>query len=149
MRYLAFVTILLLTTAALADPSKITVREALALAGALRSMDGGSKGYEFGSGVIRLKLANDLAIVQAVEASTEKARQSIVREILKGSGAVKIEIGTPEYDNFSTQYNAVLDQSAPGTQDLARVKASDLKLDKNEIPVTVLSAMKPILDIDQ
>lgn len=132
------------------EPAKITIREALALAGALRQVDSGPKGaYEFGSGVLRLKMSNDLSIVQSVEQSAEKARQAIVREILNKSGATKIDVGTPDYDEFSTQYNALLDQPAAGTQDLARVKASELKLDKNEIPVTVLSALKPILDIDQ
>ena len=146
-----------------AEPARITVREALALAQALRNLDGhmtvikqnGSQDqtvmipWEFGSGSLRLRIANDLTIVAAVEASLEKARQSIVKEILKNHDATEIKPGTPEYDQFMKQYAEILEQPAAGAIDLGRIKASELRLDKNEIGVTILQALKPIMDADQ
>jgi hypothetical protein len=152
--------------AAFADEAApITIRDALALATALRNLDGrmqvvkqagGAEGtvmvpWEFGSGALRLRIANDLALVTAVEKKAEDARVAIVKEVLRkmGPGAVGFQQGTPEYDDFMRQYNEVLDGPAPGARDLSRIKASELKLDKNEIPVTVLQALRPILDADQ
>ena len=142
--------------------SKITVREALSLAAALRNLDGHmvvtkQNGveqtimipWEFSSGSLRLRIANDLAIAGAAETSLEKARQAIVKEIQKEHGGAEIKPGTPEYDLFLAQYSEALDQPAAGTQDLVKIKASELKLDHNEIAVTVLTALRPILEIDQ
>lgn len=146
-----------------ADTAAISVRDALTLASGLRNLDGrlqiikqpgGGEGtvmvpWEFGSGSFRLRIANDLAIVAAVEKSSEEVRQAIVRELLKRTpGETGLKVGTPEYDEFQKQFNQVLDSPAPGARDLSRIKASELKLDKNEIPVTVLQALKPILDQD-
>jgi hypothetical protein len=155
-------TALIVTPATADDAGKISVKEALGLAQALRNLDGhmvvikkdGADTtvmvpWEFGSGSFRLKIAGDLAIVTAVEQNLEKTRQAIIKEIEKERGLDDIKPGTPEYQEFLKQYSDALDQPAGGTQDLARIKGSDLKLDKNEIAVTVLQAMKPILDASQ
>lgn len=166
-----FFTILFAATAAAApiaradDQAKITVRQALMLAPAIRSLDGrptvakqGGKDdavvltpWEFQSGIVRLILGSDLAIVEAVERTAETVRQGIIREVIKGmpEGTAKIDVGTKEYDVFQRQYDQALDQPAAGTQDLVKIKASDLKLDKNEISISVLAALRPILDVDK
>lgn len=139
-------------------PAKITVRQAISIAQALRNLDGhmivtkqnGADQtvmipWEFGSGSLRLRIANNLSIVAAVETSFETARKSVIKEI---GGTSTPNPGTPEYETLLKQLNEVLDQPAAGSQDLARIKASELKLDKNEIPITVISALEPILDND-
>ena len=147
--------------AAASATGKILVRDALQLAAALRQLDGhmivikqGAQDntvmvpWEFGSGSLRLRIANDLKIVSEVEAAAETSRQGIVKEILRKSGRDKIEGGTAEYEDFQRQYADLVAQPAAGTQDLSRLKASELKLDRNELPVTVLLGLKPVLDID-
>lgn len=149
-------------SAAAAESPKITVRDALSLAVALRNLDGHmiviKQGqtentvmvpWDFASAALRLRTANDLSIVSNVERIAEQARQGLIRSILQKSGEKEIKPGTPEYDDFQKQYNELLDQPAPGTQDLSRIKASELRLEKNEIPVTVLVGLKPILEMDQ
>lgn len=141
---------------------KITVREALVLAAALRLLDGhtvivkqpgGTETtvlvpWEFGSGLFRLRVANDLAIVSAVEQAMDRARLSMIRETMQRTGKDELKPGTPEYDAFQKQYSEALDAPAPGAADLAHIKASELRLDKNEIPPTVIAGLKPILDMD-
>jgi hypothetical protein len=149
-------------------PTKITVAQALSLLSGLRTLDGHQvivkqngadavvvQPWDFGSGLLRLKIANDISILAAVEKSAEDARVSIIKEIVKGlppdkdgKPPVGIVPGTPEFDDFQRQYTEVLNGPAAGTQDLARIKASELKLDKNELSVTALSALSPILDQD-
>lgn len=140
---------------------KITVGQTFSLATALRNLDGhmvvikqgGAENaimipWDFGSGSLRLRIANNLNILDAVAKMVEDTRQNIVKEITKKSGTTEIKPSTPEMDDYQKQYGDVATQPAAGTQDLARIKASELRLDRNEIPGTVLSALKPILDDD-
>jgi hypothetical protein len=148
-------------------PGKITIAQANPMATALRNLDGHMivikqngadtaimAPWEFGSGSLRLRIANDLTLLDAVLKVAEEARGTIVKELLKkasdrtGETLTELKAGTPENDEFQKQFAELLAQPAPGTQDLARIKASELKLDRNEIPVTVLSALAPILDQD-
>lgn len=149
------------------ETGKITVQEAQQLSTALRNLDGHMvvvkqngtdnvimQPWEFGSGSLRLRIANDIAIVDHSMKLIEEARVGLVKEGLKkvkartGEDATDMKPGTPEYDEFQKQYADLIAQPAPGTQDLARIKASELKLDKNEIPGTVLTSLGPILDND-
>jgi len=143
------------------DPAGITVRDALGLAQGLRNLDGhlvvikrGGQDetvmipWEFGSGSLRLRIANDIAILDRITTAAEQVRQALVKEALHNAGATELKPGAPETAEFLKQYEEALDQPASGAQDLARIKASELKLDRNEIPVTVLTALKPILDMD-
>ena len=137
---------------------RLTVRDSLALATALRALDGRAivvkdgtvmQPWEFGSGSLRLRIAIDLGIVARVEQATEAARTLIIREILERKGLAEIKMGTPEFDEFTRQYTDILELPASGTDGLQRIKASELKLDRNEIPASVIAALKPVLDIDQ
>ena len=148
-----------------AQKPKITVAQALSLLAALRNLDGhvvaikqGASDatvmipWDFGSGLLRLKIANDISILSLNEKSAEDARQGVIKEIVKGlpedKRAAGIQAGTPEFSVFQAQYGEALNAPAQGTQDLARIKASELKLDKNEIGGTTISGLMPILDID-
>jgi hypothetical protein len=144
----------------------LTNADALSMLQALRNLDGrtvvvnqpgGNKTsvmmpWDFGSGTLRLRIARNVTALAAVEKSIEDARVAIVREILKKEAAgadgaqQTINPGTPAYETFSRQIAEMLSQ--PAAVDLSRIRASELKLDKNEIPITALSALGPILDDD-
>lgn len=143
----------------------LTTADALSMLQALRNLDGRivvvkqngvdtpvTMPWEFGSGTLRLRIARNIAALAAIEKTVEDSRQSIVKEILKGMPASKdgtptsIMPGTPEFDNFQRQITDILNQLAQ--VDLTRIRASELKLDKNEIPATALTALAPILDDD-
>lgn len=147
------------TIATAAD--KITIAQAIPLATALRNLDGhmviikqnGSDNtvmtpWDFGSGSLRLRIANDITIIDAALKIAEEGRQAIIREIAKKSGLPDVKPGTPEFDDIQKQTEELMSSPAAGTQDLSRIKASELKLEKNEIPVTALAALGPILDND-
>lgn len=157
---------LFLTAPAFAG-DKITLAQAQPLSTALRNLDGhlivikqnGQDAtvmtpWEFGSGSLRLRIANDLTIVDAALGAAETVRQSIIRELLKkasdrtGTTVNELKPDMPENAEFQKQFTDLMAQPANGTQDLGRIKASELRLDKNDIPVTVLSALAPILDQD-
>jgi hypothetical protein len=148
-----------------AEAPKLTVAEALSLLTALRTLDGHQikvydkdgketgqvimQPWDFGSGLLRLKIANDITITAAVEKRLDDARQAILKEILKDEpGVTSLKPDTPEMAEFAKQYGQALNAPAQGLEDLAHIKASELKLEKNEISVTALSALRPILDID-
>jgi hypothetical protein len=150
------------------NPGKITIAQAAAMATALRNMDGHiivvKQGgidnmvmipWDFGSASLRLRIASDIAILDGVARSVETSRQAIIKELLAKANertpdksVTEIKPGMPEYEEFQRQYADLNGSPAPGTQDLARIKASELHMDRNDIPVTVLSALGPILDDD-
>lgn len=146
---------------ALAEPAgKITVAQGLSLLAGLRNLDGhqvivkqGANEsvvmvpWDFASGSLRLRIANNISILAPTEKAADDSKTSIIKELTRGK-APSIQPGTPEADAFVAQYQDVLNGPAPGTQDLGRIKASELKLDKNEIGGTTLSALAPILDDD-
>lgn len=146
---------------------KIALSVAQPLSVALRNLDGhlivikqnGQDGtvmvpWEFGSGALRLRIANNITILDAALKTAEETRIAIVKELLKkasdrtGAAVTEIKPDMPENAEFQKQFTDLMAQPAAGTQDLGRIKTSELKLDKNEIPVTVLSALAPILDQD-
>jgi hypothetical protein len=144
-----------------ADAPKLRARDAMALAQALRELDGRKQvvkvngqdtivvtPWEFGSGSLRLRIANDLAILSAVEQQMTTIRAAIFREVTKGGSQTDIPPGSPEAAAFMKQFEDALNQPAAGTQDLARIKASELRLDRNEIMPSVLEGLRPILDQD-
>jgi hypothetical protein len=144
------------------DRKPLTVGEAMNMLAALRNLDGRptvmNQGivvvpYDFGSGALRLRISRNIAALAEIEKSTEESRQAIIREILRkmppgpdGKAPVKLDPGTPEFEDFSKQYGTVLAELV--NVSLTRIRASELKLDKNEIPATALNALVPIFDDD-
>lgn len=155
--------LILSATAAIAQSKPPTVGEALSMLQAFRNLDGRPvvvkqngvdatvvTPWEFGSGTLRLRIARNVSALAQIEKFVEETRQKIIAEILRGMSAGKdgqapqIMPGSPEFDNFTKQITDMLAHPAQVT--LSRIKASELRLDKNEIPVTSLSALEPILD---
>lgn len=138
----------------------LSVRDAVSLVTALGNLDGhmivtkqnGQEQaiivpWEFESGSLRLRIATDLTALKPVVAGADQTRQGIIKELLQKTHGTEIRPGTVEYSEFEREYGQALDM--PTGVALQRIKASELKLDKNEIPVTVLSALAPILDVDK
>jgi hypothetical protein len=137
---------------------KISTSQALEVLRALRGLDTGHSVivkqngqdtavtlfWEFGDGKVREKLAADETILLTVEQITEKARNKIIQELTNGGNTIKPD--GPEAPAFMKQWQEVLDSPAPGTQDLVKITTSSLKLDKNEIPIGVISGLSPILE---
>jgi hypothetical protein len=154
-------------TAAAAQEAKppMTVGDALQALGALRTLDGHQvvvkqngqdvvvvQPWQFKSGALRLAIADDIAILTRLETSTDAARQNIVKEILKdmppkADGAPPVVApGSKEMENFVKQYNDLLAVPFAKAVTLTPIDAKALNLDVNEIPVTTLSALSPILN---
>jgi hypothetical protein len=134
--------------------NRLTVGEALGALAALRNLDGRQvvvkqgesstivlQSWEFKNGTLRMIIADDLKVLSTVEASAEAAKQAIVKDVFKGQ---QPKDGTPEMAEFSKQYGELLKAPAniPG---IAKIDRKDLRLDVNEIGVTVLQALDPIL----
>jgi len=151
----------LISTAAFADgPKPITVGESLQVLGALRALDGHqvvvktangdaivNVPWEFKSGALRITIADDIEILSAVEKRQNDARLGILKELLKDDpDAVSIKPDSPKMKEFIDQYQSVLDKDAEGTEKLERIKKTDLKLDINEMPSSILIGLQKILD---
>lgn len=100
--------------------------------------------WEFGSAALRVRISKNVAALEPVEKNIETARNVTQREIGKGK---PIPRDTPEWETFVSQMTDLMAQPA-GTLDLARIRASELKLDKNEIPGSTLAGLTPIFDDD-
>lgn len=149
-----------------ADKPGQTVAQCLSLLQALRNLDGhivvvkqnGADTpvmvpWDFGSGALRMKIGTSVAALALFETTLETTRQNIVKEILKkmsvgadGVPPTEIKAGTPEFAEYQKQYTEAL--GAPCTVNLPKIKASELKLEKNEIPVTAIAALASMIDDD-
>lgn len=136
--------------------SPMTVGEAIQVLGALRALDGQqvivkqnggdvvvAQPWKFSSATLRLAIADNIAILSKLETSTDKARVGIIREIANGGD--RVSVGTKEFDEFQRQYDAMNAAPYGAAGALTRIDAKALNLDVNEIPVTTLSALWPIL----
>lgn len=108
--------------------------------------------WDFASGALRMKISTSITALASFETSLEQSRQAIVKEILAkmpdkdDKRPTVIPNGTPEFDAYLKQYSDAL--NAPCDIKLPRIKATELKLDKNEIPPTALSALDAVIDND-
>lgn len=133
-------------------PPTITVRKALEVLSGLRALDGRQvivkdsvvmQPWDFKNGALRLVIASDITTLTQLEQTTDKARIQILLELRRNAGQQKLEPGTPEFEEFSRQYEDMLAKAWDGK--LEKIDAKSLNLDINEIPASVLSALQPIL----
>jgi hypothetical protein len=136
--------------------SGLTINDCLLILQGLNSLDGRQvvvnagksneqvvlQAYEFGNAKLRLDIAHDLAILSAVQKDSQAVQQKIFLEVGKGSPDIKP--GTPELLDYNNQLKDLM--ARPCLADVSRIKAGDLKLDKNDIPGSVLAAIDKILD---
>lgn len=98
--------------------------------------------YDFGNVALRRIIQRNIAAIAAVQQDQLQLQKDIFKEVAKGS--TKIEPDTPKYEEYTRQVEKSL--KLPCTAKLEHININDLKLDKNEIPGTVLVALDKILD---
>lgn len=110
--------------------------------------------WDFGSAVLRLRIKRNIQALEPVEKAIKETRETMVSEALaqmaekNGHKPTAIEPGTPEFAAFLKQLEELLERPVDGVVDLSRIRASELKLDRNEIGASVLTGLDPILDDD-
>jgi hypothetical protein len=150
------VLVLLSNAAHAADrvPTKISIEQAIDLVGALAALDGADhvikdgqqerivrEPYKLGAG-LRLVIAKDMVKLKDIVASFDKARASTIMEMTGGRG--NAEKGSQAEAKLGMALREML--AVEQEVDLIHFKASELNLDGNAIPGTVLSQLTPILD---
>lgn len=149
------IALLIATTAPAWSADALKLSECLAIMQGLNALDGHpvviasgkpneqviNQPYEFGNAALRLDIAKNLSALGAVQRDAQSAQQKITAEISKGG---EIKPGSTENLALDRQLRELLDH--PCDVELKRIKAADLKLDRNEIPGSVLAAIDPILD---
>lgn len=167
---LAIASIAFMSPAAANDaPVKpLTNADAISLISALRALDGHQQvvklngqdavvivPWEFKSAALRIKLSRDLDKLAPIEHSVNEGQNGIVRELLKtipdnkdGIKPSSINQSMPQWVDYEKQYNEMLNAPALIDGDLFHFKASELKLDVNEIPGSTLAGLHPIMDDD-
>jgi hypothetical protein len=135
-----------------AEQTDMTVRKAMEVLAGLRALDGRQvivkdavilQPYDFKNGALRLVIASNLATLIQLEQTTDKARVQILMELRRDANQQRLEPGTPEFAEFSRQYEEMLNKPWQGKLEMIETKA--LNLDVNEIPASVLFALQPIL----
>lgn len=135
-------------------PAEITVAQAIQMLSAIQNLDGHQvvvrqngqetvvlEPWKFSNGALRLAIARNAAALSAVQVANETTRLAIIKEIFKGA---EPRDGTPEMTEFTRQMQEMLRRPANVT--LERIKAKDLRLDVNEIGISTLVALDPILE---
>lgn len=100
------------------------------------------KSYQFDNAELRSAIASDLAALDNVKTIHDRVKQSIFKEIV-GEG-YQIKQDTKEMVLY--QKRVYESEQLPCEAVLTRIRLKDLKLDKNEIPGTILAALDKILD---
>lgn len=88
----------------------------------------------------RLDIAHDLEEARAVRRAYQAAVQARIAKMAGGGAAVP-----PDQQGAWVVENEAMLRASSGVR-LRRIKISDLKLDENPVPATVLSVLLPILD---
>lgn len=148
----------ILTAAALAQPQPktgLTIRQALGIIAATQSLDGHMvlakqdgrdvaimQPWEFGSGALRLRIMRNLSALKPNVAAAADIRAKFA------ASAAGLKPESPEYADLAAAAERALDAPALGAEQVRRLKVSELRLDRNEIPISVLAALEPILDDD-
>ncbi len=146
------ITAALAGSALAADQPKLTILDCQTILSGLNALDGRPEmskdgsvvhlSYQFGSAKLRLTIQQNIAALLAVQADFEKVRMAIFKEI--AGDAPEIKPSSPEAARFQKMIGDAQAVTCPAQ--LQRINAADLKLDKNEIPGSVLASLDKILD---
>lgn len=160
IRPLIVALMMIATTAMAADKPALTNQQVLEMLVAHKSLDGRTIAgvlvpWEFKSANLRMRLVSNQERLEAVEKLIIASRAKIEAEVLvntapdkDGRKPTRVLDGTPEAVPFLKQFNELLEAPVVTPLDLARIKVSELKMDVNDIPPSVVKALRPILDDD-
>jgi hypothetical protein len=111
--------------------------------------------YEFGNGRLRQDIARNISLLSIVQRDQQQAAQKVLMEISGGKGELRPPPDSASADDkaeylrrtveYDRQMKELTSRACP-IDGLTRIKASELKLDKNEIRAGALAAIDKILD---
>lgn len=149
---------LFITASASAEAFKLKLSEAQQLAQAIAALDNSPEkivkqgegqpdkvvrlAYDI-SGTARLALFRNLRELNSQLDDFDKTRIATVKKIW-GERTPDKDKDEAEFARFQKEFGVLLD--TPIEVKLTRIKTDDLRLDQNPIPLTVLSALTPILN---
>lgn len=96
--------------------------------------------YEFNNGALRGDIADNIAVLSNIQRVQQEAQQKIFYDVAKGD--LEIKPGTEKAVEYDRQLRELTGR--PCMAQLKKIKTSDLKLDKNEIPSSILAAISKI-----
>lgn len=152
------------------NPAKTTLLDCLTILSGLNEIDGKRQivvlagkpneqvietVYEFSNGRLRQDIARNISLLGIVQRDQQQAAQKVLMEVSGGKGELRPPPDTAsageksDYLRKTLEYDRQMKEltSRPCPIDgLTRIKASELKLDKNEIRSVALSAIEKILD---
>jgi len=138
------------------QPKRLTVQQEINLEQALAALDGHqvvakvngqdavvTVSYDF-SGAVRWKILDDIGLLEPKLEAWQKANKAIIDRISGGKGFIAQTDGAGQSAYSSAVNDAMthVDETSPKLETFTR---SDLDLDRNPIPGTVLNALAPIL----
>lgn len=139
--------------ASMPETITLTIEQSLNISSALMSLDGQEKIIKDGdkeksvkvpyqlSGNTRLAIAKNMTKLNEIAKSYNDARTALVGQF---SVDGKIEPNSDNEKKFTIEMKKVI--ATEQHLDLTKIKISDLNLDANQIPGTVLALLNPILD---
>lgn len=140
------------------NPDNMTLGDCLGILTGLQSIDNGrsviikigtpqeqvvQQPFEFGSATLRLGIARNITTLSAIQKDAQVVQQKIFAEVAKGDSEIK-----PSDSARVAQYDKQLKElmARPCSVNLVKIKDSDLKLDRNEIPANALALIDRIRD---
>lgn len=124
----------------------LTHKAILELVVAHQNLDGTKENaYKFAPQA-RYGLAKNLRILRSRTEDINKVRAGLADELSKEMGDKKPD--TPEFKALEKEFDERYKQFLDATEEIAnlmKIKFVDLNLDQNQIPVTVLAALSPII----
>jgi hypothetical protein len=166
--FLALILTAAIACAAVAQKAPLTNEKALNLLVALRGLEGRTviiklagvdnpvqQPWDFGSALLRLRIKRNIQQLEPIEKVVKDTREAMITEMLAkmpadeiGKAPSVIPPGTPEFDVFMKQFAELLAKPVDGQIDLGRIRASELKLDRNDLGASTLVGLDPIFDDD-
>lgn len=135
----------------------LSVKEIIALQNALSSLDGeqkvvatengGSKTvlipYQFG-GKTRWAIVKNMGILKKHVENFSKARDALINEISAGTGVIK-ETDEQSIEKLNRGLSEIL-EAQQSVNNLSVLSEDSLNLDVNQIPVTTLTVLTPLIE---
>lgn len=135
---------------------RLTIIQSMNVLSCLRSLDGYqevvkvgdkdqivTKAYEFKNSNLRWSIIRNIAIATEVETALQASRNSMIREL--SDGGREIKPGTPVADEFTLQWEKLMSTPTALSDKFVMFAIADLKLEKNEIPGSLLAGCAPII----
>jgi hypothetical protein len=149
---------LALSSPAPAAEPELTIDDCLTILVGLNGLDGHQAltrdntvvvlSYKFENAKLRGIIQENIAALGAVQSNLQKVQQQIFKEVAGSKFELRPDAADPAERALLQQYQkqALDARQGPCKATLSRISLNDLRLDKNEIPGSILAALSKILD---